>query len=141
MKIIMRVLLSSLFALIGFSCGKNPEPTTQTVPSGSLKQGPIQHAQLTEDQLERIKKFREVFADIDELSLEAWIDNFKRDVDPDREIAIWEHISRSYQSYCSEHNLSKEEKKEVQTILLLRSMTSSETEVLRLGKLKLISPD
>jgi hypothetical protein len=138
---IMRFLLTSLLALLGFSCAKKPEPTTQMVPPASLKPGPIQHSQLTEDQVERIKKFREVFADIDELSLETWMDNFKRDLDPDKEIAIWEHIAGTYQSYCSERVLSKEAKKEVQSILLLRSLTASEEEVLKLSKLKLLSAE
>jgi len=31
-------------------------------------------------------------------SLETWIDNFKRDADPDSEIAIWERIARAYMS-------------------------------------------
>lgn len=135
---IMRVFLSSLLALLGISCSKNQEP--QKVPIASLKPGPIQHSQLTADQLERIKRLRQTFADVDESSLETWIDNFKRDANPDTEIAVWERIARAYQAYCSERDLSIEAKKEVQTVLLLRSMTSEE-EVLKGSKLKLLSAE
>ena len=42
---------------------------TTSVPAASLKPGPIQHAQLTEQQIERIKLLKETLAEVDNSSL------------------------------------------------------------------------
>jgi hypothetical protein len=73
-------------------------------------------------------------------SLETWIDNFKRDANPDQELAVWERIAAAYTTYCSQRSLSLEAKKDVHTILLLRSM-ASENEVIKQVKLDVLTID
>lgn len=134
----MRISFSALLAFFGIARVGQREPQTQTVPATSLKPGALQHAQLTDEQLRRIDKLRATFAEVDESPLETWIENFKRDANPDAELAIWERMARAYQAYCAPRELSVAVKKEVHTLLLLRSMTSEE-EALKAGKLKLLS--
>jgi hypothetical protein len=93
---------------------------------------------LQEDQLLRIKTLQQTFAEVDQSPLDEWIDNFKRNADPNREIMIWERIAEAYTRYCSQHPLTVEAKKEVHSILLTRSMVSEE-EAIKQIKLKLLT--
>ncbi len=143
MKIIMRVTLSSLLAFFGFACAERSEsqrPQTQMVNVADLKPNEIQHEQLSEEQLRRIRKLQETFAEVDKSSLEKWIDNFKRDANPDSEIAIWERVANAYRNYCSQRQLTLEAKGDVFQALVLRSMTSDE-EAVKTLKLKVLSSD
>jgi len=90
--------------------------------------------------MERIYKLRDTFAEVEHSSIEKWVDNFKRDANPDKELAIWEKIADGYTRYCSKRLLSIEAKKDVFQLLLLRSM-ASEQEVLNHVKLKTLSVD
>jgi hypothetical protein len=143
MKIIMRVTLSSLLAFFGFACAgpsESQRPQTQMVNAADLKPNEIQHEQLSEEQLRRIRKLHESFAEVDRSPLEKWIDNFKRDENPDSEIAIWERVANGYRNYCSQRQLTLEAKGDVFQTLVLRSMTSDE-EAVKTLKLKVLSSD
>ena len=143
MKIMMRLTLSSLLVFLGFACagwGENSHSQTEMVNAAELKPNEIQHEQLSEEQLRRIKKLHETFAEVDRSSLEKWVDNFKRDAIPDSEIAIWERVGNAYRNYCSQRQLTLEAKGDVFQALVLRSMTSDEEAVKPL-KLKELSPD
>ena len=143
MKVALRVTLSSLLVFFGLACNSRSEnqlPQTKMVNAADLKPNEIQRDQLSEEQLRRIKKLRETFAEVDRSSWEKWIDNFKRDADPDSEIAIWERIAVAYTNYCSQRQLTLEAKSDVFRTLVLRSMTSDE-EAVKTLKLKVLSAD
>ncbi len=110
------------------------------VNAADLKPNEIQRDQLSEEQLRRIKQLRETFAEVDRSSWEKWIDNFKRDADPDSEIAIWERIAVAYTNYCSQRQLTLEATSDVFRTLVLRSITSDE-EAVKTLKLKVLSAD
>src|SRR5215510_9574327 len=137
----MRAILSALLNFFGVS-SKNiaQETNTQWVDPASLKPGPIKHQGLSPKQMERIYKLRDTLAEVEHSPIEKWVDNFKRDANPDKELAIWERIADSYTRYCSKRLLSIEAKKDVFQLLLLRSM-ASEQEVLNHVKLKTLSVD
>jgi hypothetical protein len=140
MKMTVRAFFISLLTLIGVSCNKNQDAQTKAVTVASLQPGPIKHAELTETQLDRINRLKQVLAEVDNSSLETWIDNFKRDANPDQELAVWERIAAAYTTYCSQRSLSLKAKKDVHTILLLRSM-ASENEVIKQVKLDALTVD
>ena len=143
MKILMRVFLSSLLAFLGFGCtaqDKNQPPKIERVNPADLKPNAIQRDQLTEEQLRRTKKLHETFAEVDKSSLETWIDNFKRDMNSDNEIAIWERIAKNYTNYTSQKQLSLEAKDDAFQTLLMCSMSSDE-ETIKSLKLKVLSQD
>ena len=110
------------------------------VNTADLKPNEIQHEQLSEEQLRRIKKLQETFAEVDSSSLEKWIDNFKRDANPDSEIAVWERVANAYTRYCSRRQLTLEAKGDVFQALVVRSMTSDE-EAVKTLKLRVLSAD
>lgn len=73
------------------------------VPLANLKEGPIRHRNLPDDLLRRIRAFKEILAEVDTTPLADVIDDFRRDVHPEREIAVWEHIANAYQLFLAAH--------------------------------------
>ncbi len=51
---------------------------------------------LTKEQRERIERVRWAMREHDTMRLEQWFFNFSCDMHPDREIAIWEAIAKTY---------------------------------------------
>jgi hypothetical protein len=142
MKILMRVVLTSLLAVLGFGCAgqRGQQPRIERINPADLKPLPVQHEQLTDKQLRRARKLHETFAEVNPSSLETWIDNFKRDMNPDREIAIWERIAKGYTNYTSQKELSLEAKEDAFQTLLMCSMSSDE-ETIQALNLKVLSKD
>lgn len=145
------IIVLSVTALNGCSHNADPSPTdfelaTQDSQTGIVRwvdpkeihQGPVQRDSLTDEQTERIKVLQQTFFEIDGQTIDQWIDSFKRDLNPDKELAIWEQMAKAYTAYCLSHELSLDEKKEVYKIVLLRSMASAE-DVLERIELTLIS--
>jgi hypothetical protein len=108
------------------------------VNANQLKPGPIRHEKLSDLQIQRLKKIRGAFAEVDQSSFDKWIDDFRRDADPDREIAVWERMAAAYSRYVSGKNLSLETKLDVFQVVLLRSTAPAE-EVLNHLKLKVLT--
>ncbi len=144
-----RVLLVSALAIGVISCSANNDQkdaeldiqqATMWIDPELIQPGPIQHESLTNEQLARLRTIYDVFAEVDGQPIEVWIDNFKRDIDPDRELAIWEIMASAYSQYCDDRELSFEAKQEVFQVVLLRSMTS-EDQVLQHLELKVLSVD
>jgi hypothetical protein len=94
--------------------------------------------ELTPAQVQRITKVQQALKEVDRSPLKQWVDNFKRDVNPDDEIELWEVIAAAYTAYTANRSLGAEAKKDVFLILLLRS-AAPEAEVLRKLKLKVLS--
>ena len=141
MKLVARAVIPSILAFLGFGCfgqGENQQPKIERVDTATLKPGPIQHEQLSDEQLRRITHLHEILAEVDPSSLETWTDNFKRDMHPDKEIAVWERIAKAYTDYTSQRTLSLDAKRDVLQTLLLASMSSDEEDIKSL-KLKVIS--
>jgi hypothetical protein len=139
----MREILSSLLNFFGVSRkdkNKDQEPNDQWVAPDSLEHGPIRHTELNPNQMERIRKLRNTLAEVEHSPIEKWVDNFKQDPDPDKELTIWERIAGGYMRHCSKRRLSIEAKEDVFRLLLLRSM-ASEQEVLNRVKLKTLTID
>ena len=106
---------------------------TQWIDPNEIQQGPIQRESLSAEQMERIRALQSVFVEIDGQTTEQWADNFKRDVNPDKELAIWERMANAYTSYCGKHeNLTLDTRKEVYKVILLRSMASPDDVIARL---------
>jgi len=68
----------------------------QTIDPANVEPGPIRHAELPPDLLKRASALEPVFADVYPVTHEKWIEGFRRDAHPEREIAIWEQIAVAY---------------------------------------------
>src|SRR5262245_41215003 len=61
-----------------------------------LKQGEIKHPEFDEGIRDYIRQIQGAFAEHRPLSFEEWEDGFRRDADPEREIALWSHAADVY---------------------------------------------
>ena len=142
MKFIVYAVLSTLIVFLGFGCDKrSQQPHLQRVDPATLTPGPIQHEELSREQLERVAKLHRMFSEVDSSPLEKWIDNFKRELDPDSELALWERMASAYTGYCSRRNLSLEAKQDVYQVVLLRSTTPDAEKMLDYLNLKVLTPE
>lgn len=118
--------ITALAILVGcLGCGNStssPEPKGAWIDPNEVQQGPVLHDDLPHQLLDRIKAVHETFADVDGTPLEKWIDDFKRDLDPEGNIKIWEDMEVAFNTYCSDRELPLETRKEVFKIVLMRSM-------------------
>ncbi len=141
-KLLILILLSLLLV---FACKRDTDhqrsnTNVQWVNANQLHPGPVRHERLTNTQIERIKKVQLVFAEVDNSSIDKWIEDFKRDADPDNEIASWERMAAAYSNYVRGKDLPPEAKQDVFQIVLLRS-GASEVEMLRHLKLKVLTEE
>ena len=88
--------------------------------------------------MNRARRLQKTFSEIDPSSLEKWVDDFRRDVDPDNELKIWEQMATAYETVLASRNLSLDGKREVYGVLLVRSGAPDE-EVLKRVKLKVLT--
>lgn len=145
MKRILNICLVSTLVLIGMmaltGCDRastSSDAKTQWIDPKTLEPGPIAHESLTEDQMSRIQRLRKVFSEVDSSPLEKWVDDFKRDVDLESELRIWENMATAYETFTASKNLTLSAKKEVYKVVLLRS-GAPEEEVLKHSELKILS--
>ena len=114
------------------------QPRVEWVDPNLVQPGPVRRESLTPEQMTRIRRLQAVFAEVDGQSVEQWVDNFKRDFHPDRELAVWEKMADAYTRYCSKRTLSPEAKQDVFKVVLMRSM-APEHEVLPRLKLSVLT--
>ena len=58
---------------------------------------PVRHASLEEAQIARIRLIRAAFLDGNRQNMEAWVESFSRDLEPDTAIIEWERLARVFQ--------------------------------------------
>ena len=71
-----------------------------------LQQGAIRHATISSDLIKRIAAYKTILGDTDPASIDDAIDGFRRDLNPEKEIEIWEHITRVYQNFTTYHAIT-----------------------------------
>jgi hypothetical protein len=108
-----------LLSLIALGCRKADR--TEWIDPAKLQAGPVRHALLTDSQMERVRRLQQTFADVDPSPLGKWVDDFKRDVNPERELRIYEGMADAYRAYCDGRKLSSQAKSDVYQVVLLRS--------------------
>jgi hypothetical protein len=111
-------LLAFVFCLLPIACERPPTalPTAKASGEGRVKwvdpktiqPGPIRRDSLTDEQMARIRALQATFVEVDGQTVEQWVDNFKRDIDPDKELRIWERMSKAFRAFCDGRKLSPE---------------------------------
>jgi len=93
---------------------------------------------LTHDQLDRIEILKMQLSRLYPEKIEEMLDGFSRDETPEREIRIWEHITKAYLTIEQVEFASDDLKQEAFHLLLMRSWSSTD-EVLSSFRLKYFS--
>ena len=132
-------IVCAAFLIAG--CGQSSKPSeqkSQWIDPSKLTPGPIQHANLTDEQLARVTHVQKVFHEVDSSPLEKWVEDFQRDVNPDSEIKIYENMATAYEAFTTSKTLSIDAKKDVYQVVLLRS-AAPEEDVIAHQKLKVLT--
>ncbi len=144
MKLKLEIYLVStmvLVALLFAGCdrgSKSGDARTQWIDPNKLKPGPIRHASLTEEQMARVQRVQKVFSEVDPSPIEKWVEDFRRDLNPERELGLWESMATAYETFTTSKTLALDGKKEVFQVVLLRS-GAPEEDVLKHLKLKILT--
>jgi hypothetical protein len=86
-------------------------------PVENLHPGPIQHETLNAVQISRIRLIRACLLEVHPKTMAAWVDGFRRDQDPDYEIAWWEHLAACYLEFIALIDASAQQRQEAFSLL------------------------
>ena len=127
LKLIL-ILIPILLIFISCGSGKNKEMDSQRININDLTMNNIVHDELPDELVKRIKMFHSTLSEVNLTDLETTLTNFKRDMNPEAEVEVWETITSAYENSLKELNIeSIGVKNEAYNLLLLRSMMPSKT--------------
>jgi hypothetical protein len=66
------------------------------VAASALKPSPIRHPPFPEEVRDLLRELAETFHDVYPRSVDEWEEGFRRDADPNEEIAFWLHLSQRF---------------------------------------------
>ncbi|OYQ40711.1 hypothetical protein CHU94_06075 [Rhodoferax sp. TH121] len=132
------------FAVLVFIvCAVGTLPThaqqTMTVNPKDIQISGYRHKELPASLLRRIKATTDTFEVVDGISYEKAVDLYKRDLDPEGNLVLWEEMVKGYKSFCASRCKAQEERMDVYRLLLLRSMFDDQ-ESLKRANLKALKP-
>jgi hypothetical protein len=91
---------------------------SQKVKLTDLEPRSMQHAGLTYDLIKRIRAYKEILGDADQVSVDEAIDGFCRDRNPEKEVEIWERIAHVFKNFTESHQI----RERLQRLLVLRTL-------------------
>lgn len=104
-----------------------------------LKMGPIRDQVLPAGFIERVQKYKAILAEVEKTSLEDTVANFMRDLTPESELLIWEHIAKIYKwAIVAYPSLSLNAKKDAYSILVGLSLDTNKDDF---GNIKNLSKE
>jgi TIR domain len=74
-----------------------------------IKQSPIKHTELPLPLVGRVRLLRAALWGVHTHSMDVWMDGFKRDLHPDKEIEWWEHLAACYLEFVRSRRLSEKQ--------------------------------
>jgi hypothetical protein len=95
---------------------------TVLVNPNDIQLSPYRHSELPSSLLKRIRVTTDVFERIDGVSYEKAVDLYKRDLNPEENLVLWEEMVRGYLAFCKSRCATEAERGDVYRALLLRSM-------------------
>jgi hypothetical protein len=110
-----------------------------TVNPNDIQFGPYRHQDLPPELLKRIRATTDVFEKVDGLSYEKAVDLYKRDLNPEENLVLWEEMVRAYTAFCKSRCSTAPERADVYRALLLRTMFE-EAEAVSRTQPKVLAP-
>jgi len=111
----------ALFESAALPVSTKPRSSVQWLDPKDIKVVDGPRTKLTASQVQRVEAMLPTFAELHRDTLEGWLDDFEKEADPEREIAIYEAMADAYKTYCSGRALTPEERLDVYGLLLMRS--------------------
>ena len=95
------------------------------IDSNQLKESDYTHPPFSGDRRERVLSLANAFPDVYERTYDFWEDGFRRDSNPDREIAIWMHIVAIYNAHVDAY--TQEARQELFSLIVACSNADMES--------------
>ena len=99
----------------------NQTPYRKAIESLPVSAGPIRHEELPRELVSRIVRLQPIFSEVYPISRDEWLDGFQRDLNPEPEVRKWEHMAAAFSEFLASNELDERARKEVFSLLLLRS--------------------
>jgi hypothetical protein len=113
-------------------------PGVVWVDARELNANSYQHPPFTEEIRDILRQIMASIGEVYPLSLEQWEDGFRRDANPEQEIALWLHVAEVYRRLTAGADLSQEQKTDYFRVLV-GCMNSPREHVLQVVTLQEIS--
>jgi hypothetical protein len=104
---------------------------TTVVNPNDVQLSPYRHKELPPALLKRIRATTDVFEKVDGLSYEKAVDLYKRDLNPEENLVLWEEMVKGYTTFCMARCTTAPERMDVYRALLLRSMFEEQEAIQR----------
>lgn len=101
----------------------------KNIETKTIRFAPPRHEELPLNLISRIRLIRAALIKIYPHSMQFWIDGFRGDAHPSREIRIWENIASCYIEYCSMTILTEEQHNKVFEVISALSCGLESSEV------------
>jgi hypothetical protein len=88
------------------------------IDPADIRRGPIRHERLSDALVSRVRAIRAALLSVYPHTMEFWLDGFKRDVEPEKEVLWWEHISACFLEYFSTKRPDEEQAKSAFRLLM-----------------------
>ena len=137
---IMKISNLIILAALSIASVEAAAQKTVTIDPKDIQLSPYRHKELPPALLQRIRATTDTFEKIDGITYERAVDLYKRDLDPESNLVLWEEMARAYKEFCKNRCTSKAEQSDVYRSLLLRSMLS-EDESIRRSKLLVLTTE
>ena len=112
MKIILNLMFVMLLAAPAVFAAEAPSAPADGKDADMIRQD------LTPAQTLAITEVQQKLFEVDTLPLEAWLDAFRKEEDPAREIAIWQKIAAIYTDFLKGRQSTLDYKREVFKLLI-----------------------
>jgi hypothetical protein len=83
-----------------------------------IRKGPIRHERLSDALVSRVRAIRAALLSVYPHTMDFWLDGFKRDMEPEKEVLWSEHISACFLEYFSTKRPDEERAKSAFRLLL-----------------------
>jgi len=101
------------------------EGAKQSLEARGIHFGPIRHAKLSPNLVDRIRHLEEAFSEVYPISHDEWLDGFQRDRSPENEIERWEQMASAYTAFLKANKIDAPGRREAFGLLLIRSRSSN----------------
>jgi len=81
-------------------------------------QAPLRHPPFPEEIREHFRRFAALFHDVYPITPEQWEDGFRRDTNPEKEIAVWLRIADAFEHFTEGRQLFQDQRKDIFDVLL-----------------------
>jgi hypothetical protein len=111
---------------------------TYWIDASKVRKSDYRHPPFGAEVRAYLQRIQDALWEVYPLTFQEWEDGFRRDQDPEREIALWMHLSEVYSRLVAERVVSREAKDDIFSILA-SCMTSPRENALSLVQLSTLS--